>query len=295
MVVDDATHLAANMIKVHLVMKKILAAFDGLKYSPSTASHAIDIAHRTNSKLIGVFLEDFTYHSYKMVDLIGTEHVEEERAIILNKKDAEARENSVEEFRNACRNAKVDFAVHRDKNIAIQELLRESLYSDLLIIQNDETLTHYAENVPTNFIVSLLERTECPVLLVPKMYTSIDKVVFLYDGTPNSMYAIKEFTNVFGEAGLAADVVFVKKENDDALPDGRLTREWFRLHYDNPEFHSLKGNPAECIPNHLRRYEGNTVVVLGAYARGTISRLIHKSLADVLMEKLRLPVLVAHK
>ena len=54
-------------------MKKFIAAFDGLKFSTSTRDYAIQLAKQNNSHLIGVFLNDFTYHSYKIYDLFKAE------------------------------------------------------------------------------------------------------------------------------------------------------------------------------------------------------------------------------
>jgi hypothetical protein len=39
-------------------MKKIIAAFDGLKFSGSTRDYAIDIAKQANTHLAGVFMEE---------------------------------------------------------------------------------------------------------------------------------------------------------------------------------------------------------------------------------------------
>jgi hypothetical protein len=51
-------------------MKKIIAAFDGLKFSHSACDYAVFLAKKTGAHLVGVFLDDFSYHSYKVYDLI---------------------------------------------------------------------------------------------------------------------------------------------------------------------------------------------------------------------------------
>jgi len=45
------------------VMKKFIAAFDGLKFCESTSEYAISLAKQTRAHLVGVFLDDFTHHS----------------------------------------------------------------------------------------------------------------------------------------------------------------------------------------------------------------------------------------
>src|SRR5690349_22378851 len=134
-------------------MKKIIAAFDELKYNKSTAEYAISLAKQNNAFLVGIFLEDHTYHSYKIFDLIREEGGGmDTRRRHLDKKDAKIRARSVEEFEKGCRAANLQFSVHKDREIAIRELLEESIYADLLIIYSGETLTHYTEKPPTRFI-----------------------------------------------------------------------------------------------------------------------------------------------
>ena len=60
-------------------MKKISAIFDGLKFSTSTLEYAIQLAAQSKALLSGVFLEDFTYHSYKLFDMVGSQGVSKEK------------------------------------------------------------------------------------------------------------------------------------------------------------------------------------------------------------------------
>ena len=81
--------------------------------------------------------------------------------------------------------------------MALQELLHETIYADLLVINKSETFTHYEKEPPTEFIRDLLTDVQCSVLIVPKKYYSIDQLVLLYDGEPSSVYAFKMFTFYF--------------------------------------------------------------------------------------------------
>jgi hypothetical protein len=277
-------------------MKKIIAAFDGLKYSESTAAYAAHLASKYNGKVFGVFLEDFTYHSYKIADLIGQDYVEEERASVLNKRDSDVRESSIRNFNATCEEAGIVYSIHRDRNIAIRELLHESKYGDIIVIQNNETLTHYSEETPTNFISTLLESTACPVIIVPPHYRQPDKIVLLYDGEPASLYAIKQFGYLFRDNNTAVELVCVKnKKEDKVIPEGALLREWVKLHFPQTTYHVLIGEPQQEIINYLKEQVQNPLVVLGAYSRGSISRLMHHSLADTIMQSVDIPMFISHK
>ena len=71
-------------------------------------------------------------------------------------KDKAIRTAASKKFESACRKSLLEYTIHHDQNIAIQELKHESIYADLLIIEAKETLTHYPENLPTRFIRDLL-------------------------------------------------------------------------------------------------------------------------------------------
>jgi nucleotide-binding universal stress UspA family protein len=276
-------------------MKKIIAAFDGLKYSESTALYALDIAKRYNGKVFGIFLEDFTYHSYNLSDLASDDYPEV-RAAYLNKTDAQTREFSIKHFANQCEEQGILYAIHRDKNIAIRDLLHETRYGDLVVVQNNETLTHYSESAPSGFIMDLLGKTECPILLVPPHYKKVEKIIFLYDGEASSVFAIKQFSYLMpGQRQTPVELLCVKRKGENqAIPDSSHMREWLKLYHDDVQYKIIVGDPNEEIVKYLREQISNCLVVTGAYERNAISRILHKSMADRIMNAVELPMFISH-
>jgi len=276
-------------------MNKIIAAIDGLKFSESTVKYAIAFAKQTKSHLVGVFLEDFTYHSYKIFELVSDEGVSQQRMRILEDKDIDTRSASVERFEEVCQEAGVDFSIHHDRNIAIQQLLHESIYADLLVIDRKETLTHYEEKFPTRFVRDLLSNVQCPVMIVPSQYRMIDSYVMLYDGEPSSVHAIKMFDYVFARPDWKVQVVSIKEPRQTLhLPDNHLMKEFMKRHFPEASYAILKGDAEEEIVRYLQNIKQHPLVVLGAYQRGMVSRWFHESMADVLMRELNCPLFIAH-
>jgi hypothetical protein len=223
-------------------MKRIIAAFDGLKYCVSTAAYAIELAKRYNATVVGVFLEDFTYHSFSLVDIAETESSIESHTRQLSSLDQNARDHAVSLFKQNCEQEDVRFTIHRDKNIAIQELLEESLFADLIVVQKKETLTHFEEDVPSRFLAQLLEKSACPVLLVNDYYHPIATNIFLYDGSAASVFALKQFSCLFGDEEKALQVVTIRGEKQElVLPRARLFKEWVKDHYSDVHYSILRG------------------------------------------------------
>ncbi|WP_298734256.1 universal stress protein [uncultured Chitinophaga sp.] len=276
-------------------MKKIVVVFDGLRFSDSTLRYAIAVARQQPSHLVGLFLDDFTYNSfsmYKMLKAGATNAGIKE----MEAKDEAIREISVRHFEQACQEAGLNYSVHRDRSIAIQEILHESIYADMLIIDMEETLATEEEPAPTRFIRDLLVDVQCPVLLVPPEYREIKKLVLLYDGEPSSVYAIKMFSYLLpGLQQLSTEVVSVNDPGDGLhLPDNRLMKEFMKRHFPKAAYKVLQGRAEPVITEFLQQQATGTLAVLGAYRRGMVSRWFRPSMADELMEALAMPLFIAH-
>ena len=277
-------------------MKKIIAAFDGLKFSESTLQYAIHIAKLTNAHLVGIFLDDITYTSYKIYDVVSEHGSSVKKLNEFDNRDRAVRDEAASAFENACRIAGLNHSIHRDRNVALQELLHESIYADLMIIDKKETFTHYEETIPTRFIRDLLADAQCPVLIAPEKYNPVEKVVFLYDGQPSSVYAIKMYSYLFTiQEFTSAEIVSVRGvENTSHVPDNHLMKEFMKRHFQNVEYKVFKGFAADKVADYLNAQSANTMVVLGAYGRGRFSRWLRTSMADILMKEFKIPMFVAH-
>lgn len=278
-------------------MKKYLAVFDGYKISKSTLAYAQEVAYTANAHLVGVFLDEFFYRTYNIAKILKTTDKPDEIIKQLDEKDKRKRDEAVRIFEQSCGKAKISFSVHRDKNVAIQELKHESMFADLIIISEHETFTRYKQKPPTRFMKDLLADVQCPVLVLPGNYKPIDKITLLYDGGPSSLYAVKMFSYLLGNYNdVPVEVFTVKKESEGSLrlPDNKLMREFIKRHFPKAEYKIAKGDAEEQVLGYLENHEENELVVLGAYRRSEISRWFKTSMADILMSELDIPLFIAH-
>lgn len=278
-------------------MKKIIAAFDGLKYSHSTRDYALQLAKITNSFLTGIFLDDFSYTSFKVYELETAEKIPRSNFQELKEKDSQTRLKASRNFEEQCSKEGIQYNVHHDKSAALSELLHEAIYADLLVVDARETLTHYSEAIPTRFIQDLLVESAGPVMVVPGPYQAIEKIILLYDGTPSSVFAIKMFSCLLPElCNLPAEILSVKGMHTNLhLPDNRLMKELIRRHFPKSVFTVLKGVAEKAVIEHLKIQRENVLVVTGAYGRGGLSRFFRNSMADHLMRSLKVPLFIAHQ
>jgi nucleotide-binding universal stress UspA family protein len=276
-------------------MKKIAVVFDGLRLSGSALRYAITVAGQQPSHLVGLFLDDFTHNSFNIYKLLK-EGAAADEIRALGEKDKKTRDISARQFETACQEAGLNYSIHRDRSIAIQEVLHESIYADLLIVDMQETLQQSEPHPPTRFIRDLLADVQCPVMLVPPVYSEIKKTVLLYDGEPSSVYAIKMFSYLLPALHeLPAEVLSVNELGEGLhLEHNRLMKEFMKRHFPTARYTVSQGQPEEEILAQLQAQAAGTLAVLGAYRRSTVSRWFRVSMADVLMKKLEMPLFIAH-
>lgn len=277
-------------------MKKFIAAFDGLHFSESTLRYAIDLSLQCKAHLVGVFLEDVTRRSYGLPDLVQYTGREVDRRVHdLDEKDEIVRRESIEKFEEACQSFGLPFAVHRDRNVALQEILEESVYADLLLVDAAETLTRFEEEAPARFVRDLLNDAQCPVLLVPREYKPFQKIVLLYDGEPSSVFAVRTFSYLFEPVrDVETQVLTVRPAHPPYAPHDRLMKEFVGRHFPRADYLVLKGSPEEEIIRFLQRDGKDSLLVLGGNRRPRFSRLFRPGMADRLLQALNAPLFIAH-
>jgi len=159
-------------------MQKIIAAFDGFKFSQSNLNYAIALAAKANAHLTNVFLDDKTYTRYAIYDLVFEDGVSQKKMSKLVQQDARIRNEAASKVVEVCSQIGVSFNIHHDENVALDELLHETIFADLLIINNKESFTHHEEKYPSRFLQDLLSNTQTPVFLTPDSYKPIEKIVY---------------------------------------------------------------------------------------------------------------------
>lgn len=278
-------------------MKKFLAVFDGSQMAESTLKYAIQLSKSADAHLVGVFSDVFIYHSHRLYEARTNQKSYEKIIEQLNKEDAKKRAAAINKFQETCENAGIPFSLHKDENISPGELKKESMYADLIIINEYETFTKQKEPPPTRFIKDLLGDAQCPVLVVPSLYKPIEKIILLFDGAPAAVHAIKMFSYVLGNPeDLPVKVFTVKEQKKSAfyVPENKLMREFIKRHFPKATFAVARGNAEVEISNFLKHLPKNQLAVLGAYQRSELSRWFKISMADKLMSELNIPLFIAH-
>ena len=276
--------------------KKILAAFDGTRYSEGASKYAIQKAKVTGSLLIGVFIQDIRYLNYTYAYAWDQPFIDFSSIETAQKEEKEKINLNIKLFHRACEESGVKHKVHLDKGVPLQELLNESAFSDLIIIDSHTSFFSLGDNNPSPFLKDFLADSHCPVLIVPHQQISFDKAVLCYDGGPSSVFAVKQFSYLFREMEKTRTIVVsVNQQSSNHIKDGHNFKDLMHCHFQNVEYELLHGNAEQELINYLKINGENTLVVMGAYGRSSLSRMFHQSLSNRVIKEMSIPVFITHQ
>lgn len=278
-------------------MKKIMIAIDAEKLDPQSLAFGCYLAALTGSELTGVFLENlpaenkpglkFAYGGTYVETIDPAESPETE----FNRKTGS---ENIRQFKAYCEAQEVPSRVHRDQGVPGQELITESRYADAIITAPNLFASSPLE-LPSALVRDLLAQSECPVIIAAHHSGPIENILFAYDGSASSVFAIKQFNHLFPELR-DAEITVLQADEHAAFSEEQKEKiyEYLRAHYHRINFKDLHGKPEDELFDYTLRLD-NACLVMGAFGRSWLSRLFRPSTADLLIKINNLPVFITHR
>ena len=272
-------------------MKKLLVAFNATNYSSSLAAFAIAIAKHSSSVIQSVFLSPSfipvsQYPLANEVPLASTAFVSTPEMIEENQKLIDS---NIELLQEECSENNVVCRIENSPAITLDDLIDQSAFSDLILCDCKEQLGGIS-------IRDLLVDTHCPVLLVPANVQAPSRAILCYDESFSSILAMKMFSYIFPEwKALPSTVLSINPKGDNGLKYDDYLNDWLPQHFSNLSKQILQGNLQRELVSFIRKDDEPPVVVMGAYGGNAVSRLFHKSLANIVIEETNALLFVMHE
>jgi nucleotide-binding universal stress UspA family protein len=259
-------------------MEKILLAMDAVNLNTNTIDFACFIARLTHSRLTGVFLEGLL----------------DERPLVPAGDVQDAMDGNIHRFREACLCRDTLSLVHRDRGVPLSEVVAESRFADLIILDPETAFCKKDITIPGRFVKDVLKSVECPVLIAPYSFEALDEIILTYDGSASSVFAIREFTHLFPDLRRKkTTVVSIRRDGTAVLDKQFKIKEWLRAHYEDLHFEIRDGQAADELFDYLIERK-DAIVVMGAYGRNMVSSFFRPSRANLLLKTINLPIFIAH-
>lgn len=273
-------------------MKKIIIPFDGGHFSKGAFSFINSLHQMQPILLTGVFLPEVDYARYFFfptafaapVYLPMMEGYEEEEV-----------ESNVEQFALLCQKNFIEYRVHKDLyGSSIPQLSKETRFADLMVIGSETFYTSGLTNGSDEYMKDALHTTECPVIIVPEKFDFPSHIILAYDGSASSVFAIKQFSNLFPELCHLKTTLVYAGDDRHNIPDQVLIEELTARHFPNFTItkkitSKIKNDISDWFPR-LK----NSIIVSGSFGRSGISELFKKSFLIELIKEHSLPVFIAH-
>lgn len=276
-------------------METILVAVDPLNPNKKTLDFALYLARLTKSRISGIFLENTATDKLIQRDLHGFPIAFADTEVARNKIAAGARiDEAISNFKNACSESGVCFVIHRNHGIPIEDVIVESRFSDMLIVDAAMTFDQNAKELPTQFVTNILKKAECPVIVAPEDFEELDEIVFCYNGAFDSIFAIKQFTHLFPQLQNKKLIILEVIEDKERKNQQESSfTDWLKNHYSNFQYEIISGQVNHMLFDFLFKRK-NIFIVMGAYGRDALSTFFKRSTAEPLIKIITQPVFISH-
>jgi len=271
-------------------MLNIIIAFDGQHFSEGAMKMATWLHRRVPMQLTGVFLSPVDYR-----ELLGYSGMGMGTPVftIPVGEDEQMLEVTAGKFREYCAKHQLSCRIHKDTDLfALEELIRETRFADLLIISSELFYENIDNQQPNEYLRRTLHESECPVLLVPEHFLEPGSVLLGYDGKASSVFAFKQFAYLFGEK-LTLNALLFHAEGE-RMPEKERIMELASAHFNPFSIEQLNNEDANQLKEWLTQNQ-HAILVAGAFGRGELSTLFRKSYVTEIIRAHKIPVFIAHR
>ncbi|HTI10671.1 MAG TPA: universal stress protein [Puia sp.] len=276
-------------------MEKILLAIDSQNLDQNSVHFAAYLTRLTQSKLNAIFLEDVNQENEVIIEGRETEdggQVVTIRESVDIEQIAEIRDENILLFRELIRKEGIPASVYLDKGVPARDIIAESRFADLLVVDAGTSFPAEHEGRVPNFVKDILQEAGCPVVISPETFEDIENIIFCYDGNKSSIFAMKQFSYLFHDLRSKRAKVIDLSDGGFREEKDRVT-EWIKYHYSDVEWIPAEADVTEALFNYLLRKK-NDFVVMGAYGRGLLASFFGKDPEDGTVRTTSLPIFVAH-
>ena len=278
-------------------MEKIILAIDSGHLDENEVRFACYLTRLTRSRLTAMFLEQGSVREKIVIvqpegkrpieSIMLTEGRDDREGFVLT-------ERNIRIFTDLTEKEGVHALIEFGNSSVVSEIIGKSRFADLLILNAATSISGDDENPPSVFVKDILMAAECPVIISPDVFNGIDNIVFRYDGSKSSVFAMKQFTYLFPEFKYTrAKIIYFNHDDEFLEEDREAVTEWLSYHYNDVEFVALNGDARHAFVNYLLQ-KGNDFVVLGPYGRGKLASFFQKESEQDTYGTTSLPIFISH-
>jgi hypothetical protein len=272
-------------------MKKILFLCDGDNFSEASLEFIRQLSVHETVSVKGLFFTPIDIEQMVAISFVPIA----EPYIRLKEQEKQLVEKSQQRFIQACEDAGLRYQVHSYTKEWNKEIIgQESRYADLVVLSGELFCRDVPDRQPNYFMEETLRLAECPVIVVPENFRAIERVTIAYDGKKESMFALRQFANLFPDLlELPTDIVHIKNDADDNIPEQDLLLEYTKAHFEAQYTSRLHFEPKKYFASWLDDKK-NVFLVTGSFSRSPLSNTLKESFSTEIIKRHGCPIFIAH-
>jgi hypothetical protein len=198
-------------------------------------------------------------------------------------------------FKQECLDHHTRHHVHENDDRWNKDLFAiESRFSDVVVLSGELFCEDGGNGQPNYFLQEALHAAECPVMVVPEVYSPVRHLIVAYDGTKDSLFSIKQFCYLFPQlTGLAAEMVYVKDEESEHMPEIENIKSYSRLHFSSMGFNKLHFNASHYFAAWIEE-KPSAMLITGSFGRSSFSYAAKTSFIKEVLRDHSMPIFIAH-
>lgn len=250
------------------IFADILVAGRGLPADTNTLDHALLIAKREKSRVLGLRV------------------VNDRRSL-----DPAELQAVQAEFQRRCEAAGAPYASSIEEGSVVRRIVRRAAFADLLALSVISLSGPVTKTGAGSDFSKILQRSPRPVLAVPEQaYSTMDRVLLAYDGSPKATEALylAAYMAVRWSAQLSVVVVGQGKQGQKAMAQAR---SYLASHIIPADFFNPNGEVVEEILRVGAISDANLLVMGGFGVRPLFQRLVG-STVSAMVRRFGQPVLI---
>lgn len=271
-------------------MDRILVLLQSENVDYVSVRFASFLGKLTGALIAGIFVDNESIN--RGVDRPTASFVSK-RMAEFEQKSQPRRDEIIAECTAICSVDGVGFSILESHASPARELLLECRFANALVA--DATMSFGKEHDRLRgFMKDLLKLSECPVIMAPVSFEEVDEIVFVYDGSADSVFAIRQFTCLFPALSHLKTVLVQTAGSERVRAEGTSRFiKWLTERYPAFESAQVKHVDAGLFEFIVKRR--NLFVVIGARDKNDLARLFKSNSVELLIRIMDQPLFITHR
>jgi hypothetical protein len=288
----------ATFTKKHF-MEKILLAANCQYLDRPTIEFACYMTKLTKSKLTAIFLQESAPDAKSCLlieEADGITHFE--KISFVGQTEVEREDQNYPDyislFMEVTQQAGIPADIDLKHHLSAAAVSEETRFADLLILDAFTPFSAQPGEPAAGSVKGILQHAECPVIISPREFNGVENVIFCYDGSKSSVFAIKQFTYLFPQwKGIDAKVLYLNESGGLSEEERSTLTDWLGYHYRNVQILIPPADSANAFIDFVVERRSD-IVVMGAYGHGLLDAFFGKDPDSDEAGSTTLPIFISH-